>query len=324
MALTKLVPTMPVHARALATICGVANALLLYVLIIRCFRRIALGFAAALILLFTPTHVLFSHAATPEGIWQVPFILAWAIGMTALADRPSGRTRALFAAGAVALAASTYSQPSAALMMPMFAIATAIAFCSADAWRIRDALFAAAAFVTALLPMLIWFARFPGTYPDTIGRWVLHPAHLRNPMVWLQTLSNWHRDANVAALFWDFFAPSHLFLTPAARGLCGVFLTPTIVPIAVGVFALIRRDLQDETLARMRPVIVACCLVPPLAAAMFDSARSIDRAVVVVPFGIFLAVWGASVAWRRGGPFTRGILAIAAAAAGLQAFLCVR
>src|SRR6185436_16975539 len=111
---------------------------------------------AALLLVMTPSHALFSRIATPEGIWSIPFILGWAIGLTAFAQRPSTRGRWLLAAGMGSLAASAYTQPSAALAMPLYAVVTLIAFRGAEGWRIRDVRLAAGSVIAVLLPLLLW------------------------------------------------------------------------------------------------------------------------------------------------------------------------
>jgi hypothetical protein len=320
--LLKLAPSAPFHARWAAVAWGALDALLIYVLAARWFQQPAVGLAAALVLVITPSHALFSRIATPEGIWPIPFILGWAIGLTAFAQRPSTRGRWLLAAGMGSLAASAYTQPSAALAMPMYAVATLIAFRAADGWRIRDGSPAAASMVAVLLPLLLWYARHPGTYPDTWGRWVLHAAHLRNPVVWYQSLANWHRLGNVFGLFSDFFAPSHLFLTPGAPGLCGMFLSPAVVPISVGVYAAIRRTDRHDAPRAIPAVLVAGCLIGPLAAAMFEQARSDDRALTIVPFGVLTAVWGATVMWRHGGVLGRGVLLVLSVVAAVQALVC--
>jgi hypothetical protein len=125
-------------------------------------------------------------------------------------------------------------------------------------------------------------------------------------------------------LFWDFFAPSHLFLAPGAPGLCGMFLTLTAVPFAFGVREIVRPSDATVVAARLRPVIVSACLIGPLAAAMFDQARADSRALIVVPFGVLVAAWGAAAAWRDGGMLRRGILISSMIGAAVQAALCIR
>jgi len=313
--LIMLAPSASIHVRWTAVVFGVTDVLLLCVLGIRCFQRTAVGFAAALILLFTPSHVLFSRTAMVEGIWPLPFILGWAIGLTALTDRPSPRSRWIVAAGIGSLLASASAQASAALMMPMFGIVTIVMFRQADGWRTGDTLPASAIFAAALLPLLLFFR---GTYVATLHRWMLQPAYVRNPVAWLRAVS-WHRVATVSKWFWDFFLPSHLFVTPGAPGLCGMFLSAMVVPIAVGVHALIRHaGAENGTLERMRPVIAAGCIVGPLAAAMSGHPPLDGRALTVVPFGVLLAMWGSTVIWRGRGVVGRVILVTTAVVAAIQ------
>ncbi len=322
--LSKLAPAARPHARWAAALCGAADVWLLYVFLVRCVRSPLVACAAALVLLSIPAHVVFSRAAMVDGIWQVPFILGWAIGMTALTERPSPRGRWLFTVGAASLAASTYTQPSAALMSPLFALATLTIVRASEGWRIRDVLPAAGASVAILLPLLVWYARYPGTYPDTFGRWVLHPAHLRNPLAWWQAVSNWHRVANVTALFWDFFAPSHLFIAPEGPGFCGMFPTLVALPLAVGVYALVRARSETNAVECMGPVVMSACIIGPLAAAMFEHARSDERALILIPFGIFVATWGAVVTWRGGGIAGRIILVASLVGVAVQDLVALR
>jgi hypothetical protein len=221
-AMSAFAPTAPVPARRAAVVFGAIDIALLSVLVARYVAVPWAGLVAALVLLVTPAHAFFSRRAPPEGIWQLPFVVGWAIGLTALAERPSPRGRWMLAAGTAALPASAYTQPSAALMMPMFALVTVAVFLRAEQWRLRDGLAAVTMFAILLLPLVLWFARYPATYPDTFGRWVLHPAHVRNPIVWFQAVSNWGTASTVAALFWSFLAPSHMFLTPDAQD-CAAF-----------------------------------------------------------------------------------------------------
>ena len=315
---TALVPSVATPARWAAVAFGVADVLLLALLVSRCVSVPWAAIGAPLVLLVTPSHLLFSRTATRDGIWQLPFVLAWAIGLTALMEPPTPRARWTLAAGMAALAASTYAQPTSALMMPMFGVVTLGVYLRADGWRLRDAVPAAATFVTLLLPLLIWFARYPATYPDTFGRWVLHPAHLRNPIEWLQAVTNWGTASTVAAVFWDFLVPSHLFFTPAAPGLCGLFLTPLAVPIGLGAYHALRSSTPQNPARRMGPAIVACCLIGPLAAAMFGHARSDDRSLILVPFGLVVAAWGAQSLWQRGAA-GRGLLVASMLVAVIQA-----
>src|SRR5262245_3565379 len=179
-AVLKLIPFGAPNARWSAALFGAVSVLLLYAFVIRCGHRAAVGFTAAVLLLFTPSHVIFSRTASADGVWHVPFILGWAMGLTSLRDSPSSRTRWMLAAGTASLALSTYAQPSRALMMPMFAMVTVAVFLCAHGWRIVDIVPAAVAFCGGLLPLLFWYFRFPETFGDTLGQWVGQAADVRS------------------------------------------------------------------------------------------------------------------------------------------------
>ena len=329
------VPLIPVYATALlanvqpagstpvrwaAVVFGVIDVLLFYALVVRCCRRAAIGFTAALVLLVTPSHAFFSTTATVDGVWQLPFVLCWAVGLSALSTPPTLRARCLLAVGTASLAISAYSQPSAALMMPMFGIISIFMFHRSKEWRLVDATIASAAFAAAMLPLALWYARYPTTYPDTFGRWVLHPAHLRNPVDWWGAVANWGRISTVANLFSDFFSPSHLFVTPGAPALAGMFLLPTVVPIAAGLHRLLRPGGHERDVVQvLSPAIVGACIVGPLAAAMFGQARSDERALVIVPFGLVLAVAGCLRFWWGGRTVGRVMLVTLLLVAAIQA-----
>lgn len=321
--LIKLAPHALDQARWVATVFGALDVVLLYVLVLRLLRRRRLAIAAALVLLATPAHAFFSRTASSEGIWPLPFIIGWAIGMTTLADPPTPKTRWMLAAGIASLMASAYTQPSAALMAPLFMFVTAIAIGTSGEWRVRDLVPALAACLIVLLPLVLWYARFPATYTDTFGRWVVHRAHVRNPLVWFQALVNHQRVGNVASLFSDFFSPSHLFLTPGAPALCGFFLSPFVIPFAVGIYRQTASPVVDGARS-MRCILLGGCIVGPLAAAMFEHARSADRALSMAPFAVTIAILGGRTIAEEGGRSGRLLLVVAALIGTLQAVYYLR
>lgn len=134
----------------------------------------------------------------------------------------------------------------------------------------------------------------------------------------------WQRAATVATWFWNFYLPSHLFLNPDAPGLCGMFLTPTAVPMVAGIYALIRAGGDVDVRLRVAGLlIVGGCLAAPLAAAIAGPPPLERRAMIVVPFGVLLAVVGAWHLWRHGRLAGRVALGALAVLAAIQAAVCL-
>ena len=301
---------------------GVIDVLLLFALVLRCVRRADVAFAAAVLLFVTPAHAFFSRTAASEGIWPLPFVLGWAVGLTALTDRPSAPARWMLAGGTASLLASALAHASAAMMVAVFAIVTIVMFRRADGWQARDALPALAVVgaALALLPLVLLIVR--GGYVAVLERWVPHLTDAGSVAAWLRAVA-WHRAATVSNWFWNFFLPSHVFLAPDAPGLCGMFLTPTAVPIAAGVYTLIRNNGEEAgRLGRLRPMIAAGCIGAPLTAAIASHPPLDGRALIVAPLGVLLAVAGSSLIWRRGGLAGRSLLVTLYVAAAIQAVLC--
>jgi hypothetical protein len=308
-----LAPSPPVHVRWVAAAFGLADIALIFVLANRCFRDPEAGLAAALALLITPAHVLFSRSAVADGIWPLPFILAWAIGLTALAERPASSTRWLFAAGTGSLAALVYAQASAALLVPGLALVTMRCFSRATSWRPADAIPAVATTAGVLLALFVWLVRFADTQARSFALWLLLPADARSMF----------RASTILKSFWDFWLPSHLFLKPDVPGLCAMVLAAMAVPIAVGLYAYMRHGAQEDGLLEgMREPVMAVCLLGPLVAATATQSPSDGRGLVVVPFGVLFAVWGVIRMRRDFGIVGRLLLGVMVLCAAVQAALC--
>ena len=308
-----LMPATTVYVRWLAAACGIANIALIFVLASRCIADPAAGWLAALGLLITPVHVLFGQLAAPDGIWPLPFILAWAIGLTALAERPSSSTRWLFAAGIGSLAAVVYAQASAALLVPFLALVSVRCFRRATSWRPADAIPAVATTVGVLLALLVWLVRFSETQARTFASWLLLPADARSMF----------RAATILKTSWDFWMPSHLFLKPDAPGLCAMFLVAMAVPIAIGLHASLRHGGRESGVAEgMREPVMAVCLLGPLVAATATQIPSDGRALVVVPFVVLFAVRGVIRMRRDFGLIGRLLLGVVVLGAAIQSALC--
>lgn len=323
----KVLPMEASNVRWSAAVFGSLSVVLMYVLANLLLQHRTAAFAAALVLLTTPSHFVYSRLATNDGIWQLPLILIWLIGLAAFVQDPCGRSRWPLAAGAAALAGSVYSQPSACVMAPLFFGISAVALWRTPGWRRMDVAVALVAFFVVLVPLMLWFVANPATYVDTLGRWLLHPAHLRNPIVWAAAASNWLTLTIWADVFWKFFAPSFLFFNPAAPAFGGVFALPLALMIVAGVAAIVRqRRAAKEPAARgaIDGVILAGFLVGPLAVATFKEPPAIEHALVMAPFGVLLAVLGVGALWAKANTANRVLTALLLIAVPFQFLLAYR
>jgi hypothetical protein len=304
------------NVRWTAVIFGAIDVALMFVVAERLFASRGLGLLAAALLLCTPAHVTYSRLAVHAGLWHLPFTLAWLIAVGSRLDtsRPGVRGSA-FAFGAALLAASIYTQPFAAFMVPIFGIIGVAAVARAQRFS-HAVLTAGAASLIVVLPALLWFARFPASYAATFGEWAIHPAHVSNPIYGVTNTLHWFSIATSAKVWWDFFSPGHLAVNPSAPALAGVFLTPVALLAAVGCYASVTTT--DQRRQRMMLVIVAFFLCSPLVAATYKDPRVLSRGLMIIPAGVLLAVAGVDALWSARARWWRPVAAGALALAALQ------
>ena len=245
----------------------------------------------------------------------------WTLGVVVFLDDDSSRGRCWLAVGAAALAASSYAQPSAVLMAPLFAAIGAFAIHRIGRLRLADVRLAVAAFMAVLVPLLLWIAMHPSSYPETLGRWALHAAHVHNPVAWAEAAGNWKTLAVTSGVFWDFFSPSNLFFNPAAPGFAGVFLLPTALLIGLGVSDVLRRTEASDSRAAVLLLILMTFVAAPAAAATFKEPRAVQRALIIVPLGVLLATQGLQM---LGAHSRHAVIVVLLAAVAVQFVFCYR
>jgi 4-amino-4-deoxy-L-arabinose transferase-like glycosyltransferase len=288
-----------IPARFLAVGFGAVDVWLLYIVAGRLFKDGVVAGAAALALLLTPAHVQFSRTGAPEGIWPLPFILAWMLGLGALTEAPNPRSRWSLAIGLGALVGSAYIQPSAGLVVPVLGGATALMVRADGRWSLRDLVPSVIAVVLVAVPA-VWLVATPEPGGVSFARWLMERADVRAGQVAAQMLNR----------FWTFFSPSHLFWTRDNPGHSGVFASAMAVPLALGAAMCLRR----ERLAIWRIPIAAGIMAGPLAMALYGAPPADSRALALLPFAAVLAGWGCRAAWTVW-PSRFGVTALFAAMA---------
>jgi hypothetical protein len=279
--------------RLIVAIVGIVDVLLVYVLVVRVFESPALAFLAGLMVLVSPAHFRYSRLASSDGVWQVPFVILWLIGLAGFIDARRVPSRWMLAVALASLVASVYSQPSASTMLPWLLVITVLVLHRTTYWEWRDLIPACTAAIAVLLPLMVWFIRYPLTYIDTLGAWMLHPAYIRHPIEWVRAWKNIQTLSVCGQVFWDFFRPSHLFLKSDAAG-DPMFSLVTGILLVVGVVETIRMRSETRTpdIRTLRFAVLAGFILAPLAEATFRQRWPVERTLAVVPFGAFLSTVG--------------------------------
>ena len=234
------------------------------------------GWAAgcAVLLLLSPAFRSSSMTGGAD-LLLVPSVLAWLLCV--LEDLASPRWW-LPLLGGLLLGVSLYTQPAGVLAVPIFFVLGA-----ALHWHLqrRSAfVFASAgAVAVAMAPAALWIVRHPEAYADTLGRWAIHAAHLRNPVDGVIAFTRWHVAARRVGEYWHYFDPTFLF----GREMYGV-LFAALVPLGLWHVRLLPRV--------ARVLLIAGLLLTPVAAVLLDVPRQAALVPMFLPLGALLAALG--------------------------------
>jgi hypothetical protein len=235
----------------------------------------AAALAAALLVLM-PGFV--AHAHTPgAALLMTAAILGWCVGVL---DYAVTRRGVVLIAAASTLALAAYTQPAGFWAVAMFfTLGAAVLRRTGASWA--AVLTAVAAIAAVWLPLAAWVLLHPVAYPDTLGRWAIHAAHVRSPLEGLQAVTRLHVVARRASEYWSFFSPTFLFASAQ------VFTWWMLLLVPPGLW------MRPETPAAW--LVVVGFVVTPVAAVMLDTGRSAMLAVTLLPFGVLLALRGVTM-----------------------------
>lgn len=298
----------PTRARYLAASAGAFAVSLIY-LAARPVASNALAMLAAVLLATTPAFVAHSRMIVDEGVWAVPFVLAFVAGVSRWLVDTQRRVSHLAVAAAI-LVAAAYAQPSGALIAVCVAGASALVIAAASPTR-REMATTASAIAIVLAPAAVTVLATPAVYADTFGAWLLHQAHLGNPIAWARALANHNAMRQTADAFWDFFSPAHLLFRDRAPALAGFFLFASGVLAVLGARAVVRRSSMQASVQRVGWLILGAVIASVFATALFREERATARGLVIAPLAMLLALRGVTaLSTTRSGRIVLGLAAI--------------
>lgn len=232
-----------------------------------------------------------THAGAPGGgMMLCAFVLTWCVAVLDYAGR---RRVWVLMIGASMLALSAYAHPAGVLAVPFFFVLGGIALRRGGmAWA--PIVRAAATIALVLTPIVVWTALHANAYPDTLGRWAIHAAHVRNPLDGIVAFTRWHVAARRVSDYWNYFSPTFLFAPGQFFGLWPAVLIP------LGVWSI--TPPQGTSMTRGAWLVLGACLTVPMSAVLLDGARDASAVLTLLPLGAVLAAAGARhVVQARGG-----------------------
>lgn len=312
----KLRPLSEAAIRLPTAIVGIVSVVLMYFAARRLFGNDMLAGAAAALLALTLAHFIHSRMAA-DYLYPVPFVLGWLILLLAYLDHR--RERALFAS-ALCLGVGFYSYAAATVAMPLF-MGLMIVVLLQQTRPVRTYVVAAAGFLLPVALCVPWLIQHPRMIADVMTKYDLNVGGQLTPLQNVRALFTYHRIGDQVSLYWSFFNPRFLFFDGPMELMfstreVGVFLLPVAALALVGLYAIVRGSLTASAL-----LLVAGLLAAPLAATIVNVNDAIYRALVMLPFVVFLATSGVEYLWfaplsspRRAVFITLGLAAVACGA----------
>jgi hypothetical protein len=144
-----------------------------------------------------------------------------------------------------------------------------------------------------------WLWSHPDMLRDTIGRYNVYDVRHLSPLQGVKDFLNYNNVQERISVYWDYFNPAYLFFsggsnpTTATRR-AGVFLAPVGVFLVFGIYDLWQRRSSAASI-----VLLAGLALAPVPATLVDERYAIQRALLVLPFGVLISVFGSAFLLRQ-------------------------
>jgi hypothetical protein len=291
-------PISEAAVRLASALVGVLDVALILVLARLLFASEVVAFCAGLLLALSPGHFIHSRMAVSV-LFPLPFVLAWLIYLRHYQDRADAGS--LKKAGS-SLVVGMYAYLASWILMPMYAVMTWFVVRPVDNTALRRAFKTA---IVLLLPLVLWQA----THFERIGE--IQGAYRIPALSTIEglrfRLGDWFSFFNPDALF----VSGDTSVTNSTRQ-AGVFPLALLVLIPIGIARLWRGS-------RFERLILAGLVTSPIALVLTGTINLHRyRALVVLPFGVLVAVYGVERLWASRTGFARAIAILLVAGVPLQ------
>jgi 4-amino-4-deoxy-L-arabinose transferase-like glycosyltransferase len=281
----KLLPFTEWSVRFPSVIVGAADIALIYLVGCRLYRDRRYALLAAGFLALTPAHFIHTRLAM-DYIYPVPFVLLWLWCLLKFDERED-----LWAAGAgFVLGVGFYSYIAAVVFMPLYLLFTWV-YLFARQRRLRlSHLTSAVAFCIPLILVVAWRIWYPDVFSGTAYRYAITRSGL---VIGILRLLNYNIIQEYASLYWNFHNPAFLFFVgspnfQSSTRVAGVYTLPMVVFLVTGFYEAVARERTP-----IAWLLIAGFLTAPIPAVMVEEPMAIYREMVVLPFAILLAGYGA-------------------------------
>ncbi len=298
----KVLPLTEQTVRIPSTVIGVIDVLLMYFIARRLFESRAKAFGAAALLAITPAHVIHSRLAM-DFIYPVPFVMGWLLCLLIYLER---RQLRMLGFATALLGVGFFSYIASMITMPLLVVVTLLALWSTSTRTAAPYAVAVAGFLCPLLVAAPWLLYHWSFVTDTLSRYQIGVAAgaatgvaaRGSPHAIVRGMLAGLRPSMLTerlSLYWRFFDPSYLFVSGGFTRLTSTTRHVAVFPLAF--LVLVPLGLIQMVTARRTPtsmvVFLGFALAPVAACLTVLEPYASDRELVLLPFGVLIAAYGA-------------------------------
>jgi hypothetical protein len=269
------------------------NVALTYLIGARLFKHTGWAVLGALFLAITPPHFILGRVAM-DYLYPVPFVLGWLLGIIIFLETRSVRALAV---GSLLLGVGFFSYIAAVGLMPVFYAVTILILVASGERSWRPYAAASVGFAAFVGFGLLIAVQTPEYVDASLARYGPGTSS-SDPLQQVRELFNYTNVSARAGLFSEFFNAGYLFFSGGSNPVdstrtAGVFLLPMAAFLAAGVYSALR---ERTVLTGLLLFGFVFSVVP---AATVMERYTIDRHLVMLPFGALLGALGARWLWSR-------------------------
>jgi 4-amino-4-deoxy-L-arabinose transferase-like glycosyltransferase len=258
---------------------------LMYLIGCRLYSDRRYGLLAAGFLALTPAHFIHSRLAM-DYIYPVPFVLLWLWCVEKFDDREDVWA---ICAGFV-LGVGFYSYIAAVVFMPLYLVLTWIYLFARHRRLCLSHVTSTAAFCIPLVFVIVWRIWYPEVFSGTAYRYAITRSGL---VIGMLRMLNYNVIQEYVSLYWNFHNPAFLFFVgspnfQSSTRAAGVYTLPMIVFLVAGLYDAVARERTPFAW-----LLVAGFVTAPIPAVLVEEPMAIYREMVVLPFAILIAAYGA-------------------------------
>jgi hypothetical protein len=253
-----------------------ASSACLYIVVSRSGRAWR-GVVAAAIFASTPL-IWRQYQGAPSTLYVLPVIAAWLAAVAYF--QATGSPVALPAAGAL-LGVGVYTSASAAVMMTVYLLLSVAAVPALRRPPFTALALFVGAFAATAAPFALAMILHPDRFRDIVNTAHLYDANRFNVLQGIREMTSWLGLTARSEVYWDYFNPAFLFLSPA------VLLWPLAVLLPLGLYHVV-----DGEMTPVARLVLGGFLAAPFVASLSAAAPVPSRILWMTPFAAILAAYG--------------------------------